>query len=223
MKEEEYDTYEEAFGADMTVAGRVKKHKTAVIEPNVFFVGKSRDLITIEKDSYIRSGAVIYPGCHLAAKVSIGHNAVLRDHVTIGRHTYIGNLTVVENDAKIGEHTGIHSQCHITAGMKIGNYTFLAPCVVSGNDRRIAFRRRDHGRFLNAPKVGNSVRIGLGANILPEVKIGDGAVIGVGAVVTKDVEPYTIVMGIPAKQTGKVDALGQNDITLCDECELPAV
>ena len=52
-------------------------------------------------------------------------------------------------------------------------------------------------------KIGNDVWIGMGATIMSGIKIGNGAVIGAGSIVTKDVEPYTIVAGIPAKPIKK--------------------
>jgi acetyltransferase-like isoleucine patch superfamily enzyme len=120
-------------------------------------------------------------------------------HVTIGRHTYgVNEFTVfnatAENPVLIG------SFCSIADGVQIHGETHHA------NDRASTYPFRARLQGLAEPArgkgkvvIGNDVWIGSRAIILSNLQIGDGAVIGAGAIVTKDVPPYAIVAGNPAR------------------------
>lgn len=119
-------------------------------------------------------------------------------YVNIGRHSYTGQDTVIM-------HSEIGAFCSIAWDVSIGpanhdyhkitNHSFL----YNAYDKIRPEESIAYDRFNNVCKVGNDVWIGSGATILRNVKIGDGAIVGGGAVVTKDVPPYAIVAGIPAK------------------------
>lgn len=123
----------------------------------------------------------------------------------IGKGTFIMKKVYIMTPQQliIGEHSHINRDCLIDArgGITIGNNVSISHrvAIMSGshdhNDP--SFR----GRFLPV-KIDDYVWIGVGATILQGIKIGKGAVVSAGAVVTKDVEPYGIVAGIPAKKTG---------------------
>jgi acetyltransferase-like isoleucine patch superfamily enzyme len=134
-------------------------------------------------------------------RVKIGNNVVVRSGVRIGDDTVIGHGTVFEGDAVIGEDTLIHAQCHITKGATIGDRVFIAPLFVGANDP-ICMRRKfmkGQPKFEPTPYIiGDGVRIGIGVILLPGVKIGHDAQIAAGSIVTKDVSPKTLVMGVPA-------------------------
>lgn len=108
-----------------------------------------------------------------------------------------------------GENLKIGKGCHINEfvfiqGAIIGDFVMLAPNVSILNDSH-TFARRDipmvkQPKTINDnPVIGNDVWIGRNAIILNGVNIGEGAIIGAGAVVTRDVEPYSVVGGVPAK------------------------
>ena len=97
--------------------------------------------------------------------------------IVIGAHC---TLTI---DTQIGRSTSINSNCVISHGCRVGKRCHLSGgTILSGN-----------------VTLEDDVYVGAGAKFLPKVKVGEGAVIGAGAVVTKDVDPYTIVAGCPAK------------------------
>jgi len=159
--------------------------------------------VRIGNDVLIRPGSIIYAGCELGDHVTINSNVVVREFTRIGRNSFLGNGVVVEGYTQIGHHTAIHAQCHITAKAKIGNYAFLGPMVVTGNARRITWPKPN--RHEEGPTIQDGARIGLNASILPGVKVGRAAVVAAGAIVTKDVPPRKIVMGVPAKIVGEVE------------------
>ncbi len=109
-------------------------------------------------------------------------NIIIGAHCSIGVQCYIGAV----NDISIGDHVLIAGQCYIGGGRY--------PLTKSGAPMK------EHGAYSDGPiTIGDDVWIGAGVKILDNINIGEGAVVGAGAVVTKDVAPYTIVGGIPAK------------------------
>jgi acetyltransferase-like isoleucine patch superfamily enzyme len=107
----------------------------------------------------------------------------------------IGAFVEVQNDVEIGDGSRISSHTFICSKVKIGKDCFIAHGVMFTNDKFTEDRDEWVQRLT---KIGNNVRIGSNATILP-VTIGDGAVIGAGAVVTKDVPAGATVKGNPAK------------------------
>jgi len=134
------------------------------------------------KDCNIGNGTKIMPFVNLYG-CSIGSNCLIGTFVEIQKNVLIGNNT------KISSHT------FICEGVDIGDDCFIAHGVMFINDKYTEDREE---WVLRKTVVGNKVRIGSNATILP-VKIGDNSVIGAGSVITKDVLPNTIVMGNPSK------------------------
>lgn len=117
---------------------------------------------------------------------------------------YMGGTSKISNDLYAEEYSYIGPGCVIYPKVKIGKYTMLAPEVkIVGGDHFYKDPRKPMifaGRDADLETVvGADVWIGYGAFINRGVKIGDGAIIAAYSVVTKDIEPYTIVGGMPAK------------------------
>lgn len=162
------------------------------------------ELTIIRKGAKIRSGAIIYCGCEIGEGSSVGHNSVIREKTRIGKNSYIGALVMMEGHIAVGNYCGINAQCHITAYTTIGDYTFFGPSVVSTNDKKIAYKRKDHGKNLIGFTTEKYVRIGGAAKLLPGVKLGEGCVIGMGSLIAKDVAPYTLLRGEASKITRQI-------------------
>ena len=113
----------------------------------------------------------------------------------IGKNCFVGPFVEIQNNVNIDNDTRISSHTFICEGVDIGNNCFIAHGVIFVNDKYTEERKN---WVLKKTKVGNNVRIGSNATILP-VTIGDNAVIGAGAVVTKDVPSNSVVKGNPAK------------------------
>jgi acetyltransferase-like isoleucine patch superfamily enzyme len=112
----------------------------------------------------------------------------------IGEGTIISCFVEIQNGAKIGKNCKIQSHTFICDGVEIGDDCFIGHGVMFTND----LYPKVLGIWeLKETKIGDSVSIGSGAVILP-VKIGTGAIIGAGSVVTKDVPPFKTVKGNPA-------------------------
>ncbi|MEG6568019.1 DapH/DapD/GlmU-related protein [Thermoanaerobacterium saccharolyticum] len=136
----------------------------------------------------------------LGKNVQIWENVYIGDNVSIGDYSYIGVNSRVES-GKIGKY------CSIASNVVIGPYEhpiyyisthpFLYDLRYKIKSNKKYMEYKDD--MICPPNIGNDVWIGTNSIILRGVKIGDGAVIGAGAVVTKNVEPFSIVGGIPAK------------------------
>ena len=125
----------------------------------------------------------------------------------IGDDTKIGAFVEIQKDSFIGKNCKISSHSFICSGVTIGDSCFVGHGVMfindnyprSINDNGFLEDENDwKNRFLRT-KIGNNVAIGSNATILGGVKIGEHAIIGAGAVVTKNVDSYAIVVGNPAK------------------------
>lgn len=152
----------------------------------------------IPPDGLFGTDCVIH-GSHFGKYVELGHRNVL-ENVELGDFSYTGQDCILQN-AVVGKFA------NIAAHVRIGptDHPMDRPTLhhITYRRRMYALDRSDDETFLSYRKsrvayVGHDTWIGHGAVVMSEVKIGNGAVVGSGAVVTKDVAPYTIVVGVPA-------------------------
>lgn len=150
---------------------------------------------------------------NIAPSTNISSGCVLQGEITIGPESRIRPNCKLQGEITIDGRTGIEKENELIGDINIGKYCAIAPKCI--------FRQRDHN--INKPamqgwfnselvdskleymtkgpiSVENDVWIGTRATILSGVNIGHGAVVGAGAVVTKDVEPYAVVAGNPARR-----------------------
>jgi len=161
------------------------------------------DPLMIGDECRIGTGAILYAGAKIGESTLIADTAQVREHCQIGRQVIIGRNVTVENRTTIGEGTKLQTGAYITALSTIGRYVFIAPMVATTNDNFMG-RTEDRFRHRRGPTVEDYARIGGNAVLLPGVCVGKEAVVAAGAVVTKDVPPYKVVMGVPARITGDV-------------------
>jgi acetyltransferase-like isoleucine patch superfamily enzyme len=143
--------------------------------------------------------------CVFEAGVLIFHP----ENVRLGRNVYVGHYTILKgyhkNSLEIGDECWIGQQCflHSAGGITIGDRVGIGPGVKiltsqhveAGRDTAICFSPIE----FKPVTIGDGADIGVNAVILPGVTIGKGAQVGAGAVVTRDVPPFTVVAGSPAK------------------------
>jgi len=146
----------------------------------------------------VSTGAVVFAGSRIGARVILGDQSCVRERVMIGDDVVVGRGSLIENDTSVGAMTKIQADAYITAYSILEEHVFIAPCVVTSNDNFMGRTERRHD-LIKGPTIRRGARIGAGAVLCPAVVIGEDAFVGAGAVVTKDVPPRTLVVGNPAR------------------------
>jgi acetyltransferase-like isoleucine patch superfamily enzyme len=146
----------------------------------------------------VSTGAVVFAGAKVGARVILGDQSCVRERVAVGDDVVIGRGTLVENDTTIGAMTKIQAEAYITAYSTLEEHVFIAPCVVTTNDNFMGRTERRH-ELIKGTTIRRGARIGGGAVLLPGVEIGEEAFVGAGAVVTKNVQARMVVVGNPAR------------------------
>ena len=146
----------------------------------------------------VSTGAVVFAGVRLGARVIVGDQACVRERVELGDDVVVGRGSLIENDTTIGSMTKIQADAYITAYSTLEADVFIAPRVVTTNDDFMGRTERRH-ELVRGPTIRRGARVGGGAILCPGVEIGEEAFVGAGAVVTKDVPPRVVVVGNPAR------------------------
>ena len=156
-------------------------HESSYVDNNVS-IGKGTKIWHF---SHVQSGSVIGENCSVGQNVNVGNNVIIGDYVKIQN-----NVSVYE-------------------GVELEDYVFCGPSMVFTNIKvpRCEYPQKGSEYYLKTV-VKRSASIGANATILCGVTIGEYSLIGSGAVITKDVPPYSLVVGNPGKIIGKVDKRG---------------
>lgn len=164
----------------------------------------SEDLL-LGTDFRVRSGTVLYRGSVIGARLSTGHNVVVREQCVIGDDVSIWSNTVVDYGCRIGNRVKIHANCYVAQYTEIEDDAFLAPGVTIAND--LYPGQAASAERMSGPSIGAGAQIGVNVTILPFARIGAGSLIGAGAVVARDIPAGRIAYGNPATVRGEVAGL----------------
>ena len=149
----------------------------------------------IDKDVTIGDGTKIWHFCHILSNTIIGKNCSFGQNCVVGGNVKVGNGVKVQNNVSIYE------------GVEIEDDVFLGPSMVFTNvinPRAFIQRKNEYKKTL----LKKGCSIGANATIVCGVTIGEYALIGSGAVVNRDVKPFALMVGVPAKQIGWVGISG---------------
>jgi acetyltransferase-like isoleucine patch superfamily enzyme len=153
----------------------------------------------------VSTGAVVFAGTRIGARVIVGDQACVRERCEIGEDVVIGRGSLVENDTTIGALTKIQAHAYITAYSTLEDNVFIAPCVATTNDNFMGRTEKRHA-LMKGPTIRRGARVGGAAVLLPGIEIGEEAFVGAGAVVIRNVPPRAVVVGSPARQIRDVPA-----------------
>jgi UDP-2-acetamido-3-amino-2,3-dideoxy-glucuronate N-acetyltransferase len=161
----------------------------------------------MEKEYFAHPTAVIDDGCKIGKGTKIWHFSHIMSGSEIGENCNIGQNVVISPGVKLGRNVKVQNNVSLYTGVICEDDVFLGPSMVFTNviNPRSAIIRKDS--YLTTI-VEKGTSIGANSTIVCGNKIGTYSFIGAGAVVTKDVKPYALVMGNPARQTGWMSEYG---------------
>ena len=176
----------------------------------------------MEKEYFAHETAVIDAGCKIGKGTKIWHFSHVMPGCEIGENCNIGQNVVVSPEVKLGKNVKVQNNVSIYTGVICEDDVFLGPSMVFTNviNPRSAVNRR--GQYTETV-VKKGASIGANATIVCGHDIGKFAFIGAGAVVTKEVPDYALVVGNPARQIGWMSEYGhrlefdENGIAVCPE------
>jgi UDP-2-acetamido-3-amino-2,3-dideoxy-glucuronate N-acetyltransferase len=197
-----------SFGAHVVVhagtiigEGCVIEDQTVLGKPPRLASGSSAhgDLgpLTLGERVTVCAGAVVFAGASLQEGSIVGDQSFVRERSHIGAGSVIGRGSVVDNDVRVGARARVQTNVYLTAFTVLEDDVFVGPGVTSTNDDTMA--RHERGAPLLGPTLRRACRIGGAAVLTPGVEIGEEAFVAAGALVTHDVPPRALVMGVPAR------------------------
>ncbi|GHT04571.1 N-acetyltransferase [Bacteroidia bacterium] len=156
---------------------------------------------------YSHETAVIDAGCQIGDGTKIWHFSHIMSGAVIGKNCVLAQNVYVAPQVVLGNNVKVQNNVSLYTGVTCGDNVFLGPSCVFTNviNPRAAICRKDEFRKTH---VGDGASIGANATILCGITIGKYAFVGAGAVVTKNVPDYALVMGNPARQTGWMNEQG---------------
>ncbi len=167
--------------------------------PGAYLGKEPKGAGAIRRTPRFERGVVIGP------QTLLGDGASIREQCRIGSSCLISKYVTINYNTTVGDRTKIMDNSHITGNCTIGSDVFIAPGVSSSNDNAIGGLPYDE-ELVVGPTIRDGAAIGVGAILLPGIEIGERAIVAGGAVATKDVEPDTLVMGVPARFVRRLDA-----------------
>lgn len=176
----------------------------------------------MEEEFFAHETAVIDEGCTIGKGTKIWHFSHIMKDSVIGEKCNIGQNVVVSPGVRLGNNVKVQNNVSIYTGVICEDDVFLGPSMVFTNiiNPRSAVIRRD---LYVKTMVRRGASIGANATIICGNEIGEYALIGAGAVITKDVKPFALVVGNPGRQTGWVSeyghklSFGSDGTALCPE------
>lgn len=162
--------------------------------------------VSIGSDCIIGANCVLYTNMRIGSNALIGDLAVIREGCRLEDDTVVGQNTTLMHDVVLQTRSRIHNLAHITGTMVIEPDVFIGPSVSSINDNDVYLKRFGMIPFeVKGPRVRRFAVIGTAATIGAEIEIGMGAIVAPGAMAIKDVAPWTIVAGVPARELRAID------------------
>ena len=169
-----------------------------------------------EDNIYTHPTANLSETATIGAGTKIWINVQIRENAQIGENCIISKDVYIDHGVKIGSRCKIQNSVSLYNGVVIGDDVFIGPNACFTNDKVPRAFNRDWE--LTPTRIENGASIGANATIVCGITVGEFSMIAAGSVVTKDVAPYTLVMGNPARFVSNIDREG-NRVIEVNKCE----
>lgn len=157
-------------------------------------------------DIFIHPTAQVSDQANIGVGTKVWINVQIREGVEVGKDCILAKDVYIDHAVKIGDRCKIQNSVSVYNGVEIGDDVFVGPNACFTNDK---VPRAFNSDWAIVPtRVESGASIGANATIVCGVTIGEFAMVAAGSVVTKDVSPYTLVMGNPARPVGRVNKEG---------------
>ncbi len=190
------------IGAGCVIEDGVVLGKVPKLARGSAAAGRPVEPLVVDDRVTLCAGCVVFAGASIGAEAIVGDQSYVRERARIGPGTVVGRGSAIDNDVTIGARVRIQTNVYVTAGTVVEDDVFLGPCAMTTNDDTM--NRLAPGAPLAPPTLRRACRIGGGAVLVPGVEVGEEAYVAAGAVVTRDVAPRTVVMGVPARVVREV-------------------
>ncbi|GGK12301.1 hypothetical protein GCM10010124_01000 [Pilimelia terevasa] len=158
-------------------------------------------------DVFVHPSADVEDGAAVGAGTKVWHLAHVRSSARVGAGCVIGRNVYVDAGAVVGDRVKIQNNVSVYQGVTIEDEVFVGPCAVFTNDFRP--RAQNPTWEITPTLVRRGASIGANATLVCGITVGEYAMVAAGSVVTRDVAPYQLVAGNPARPRGWVDAGGE--------------
>lgn len=155
---------------------------------------------------FIHPTANVSPEADIGAGSKIWINVQIREKAQVGVNCIISKDVYIDRAVRIGARCKIQNSVSVYDGVTLGDDVFVGPSVSFTNDR--VPRAFNAEWKITATRVGNGASLGANSTIVCGVNIGEYAMVAAGSVVTRDVPPYTLVAGNPARPVARIDKAG---------------
>lgn len=156
---------------------------------------------------YVHPTAVVEDGASVGEGTRVWHHAHVRAGATVGRECNLGKNVYVDSGAVVGNRVKIQNNVSVFQGLTVEDDVFLGPSCVLTND--LHPRASNPSWSITPTLIRAGASVGANATIVCGVTIGPYAMVGAGALVTRDVEANQLVLGVPARPAGWVCDCGQ--------------
>lgn len=164
----------------------------------------------MHENVFIHPSANVADNALIGAGTKVWINVQIRENTEIGENCIISKDVYIDHAVHIGARCKIQNSVSVYHGVEIGSDVFVGPNVAFTNDK---VPRAFNAEWKITPtRIADGASLGANSTILCGVTVGEYAMVAAGSVVTRDVPPYTLVMGNPARPVAKIDKAG-NRIT----------
>jgi acetyltransferase-like isoleucine patch superfamily enzyme len=186
-------------GAGCVIEDGVVLGKVPKLARSSAAAGRSSGPLVIGERVTLCAGCVVFAGASIGDEAIVGDQAYVRERATIGPGTVVGRGSAIDNDVTIGARVRIQTDVYVTGHSVVEDDVFIGPRAMTTNDDTM-----NRGGSLEGATLRRACRVGGAAVLVPGVEVGEEAFVAAGAVVTADVPPRAVVMGVPARVVREV-------------------